>query len=43
MTGMEEKGNACRIFVGKPAGKGPLNGHTLGWKDSIKKYPKLVG
>ena len=40
MTRMEEKGNACRIFVGKTDGKGPLNRHRRGRKDDIKMDPK---
>ena len=40
MKRIEEQGNACRIFVGKPDGKGQLNGYRRGWKDIIKKYAK---
>jgi hypothetical protein len=31
-----EKGNACRILVGKPKGKTPLGRLRLRWEDNIK-------
>jgi hypothetical protein len=33
---MEGKGNACRIFVGKPEGKRPLERTRRRWVDNIK-------
>jgi hypothetical protein len=31
-----EKGNACRILVGKPGGKRPLGRQRRRWVDNIK-------
>jgi hypothetical protein len=33
---MGEKGNECRIFVGKPEGKRPLGRPRRRWENSIK-------
>jgi hypothetical protein len=33
---MGEKGNACRILVGKPEGKKPLGRRRRRWVDNIK-------
>jgi hypothetical protein len=32
---MEEKRNTCKIFVGKPEGKRPLERPRRRWKDNI--------
>jgi hypothetical protein len=33
---MEEKRNACRLFVGKPEGKSPLGRPRRRWVDNIR-------
>jgi hypothetical protein len=33
---MGEKRNACRIFMGKPAGKRLLKRHRRRWEDNIR-------
>jgi hypothetical protein len=39
---MEEKRNACRIFVGKPEGKRPLGRQRRRWVDNIKIYLREI-
>jgi hypothetical protein len=38
-----EKGNACRVLVGKPEGKRPLGRTRRRWEDNIKIDFREVG
>jgi hypothetical protein len=38
-----EKRNACRILVGKPEGKRPLERQRHRWVDNIKTYDREIG
>jgi hypothetical protein len=40
---MGEKGNVCKIFVGKPEGKRPLGRSRCRWEDNIKMYLRERG
>jgi hypothetical protein len=40
---MEEKGNACRLLVGKPEGKRSLGRPRHGWVNSIKIDLREIG
>jgi hypothetical protein len=40
---MGEKRNACRILVGKPAGKIPLGRRRRRWVDNIKMFLERMG
>jgi hypothetical protein len=40
---MEAKRNACRTFVGKPEGEGPLGTTRRRWVDIIKTDLRKIG
>jgi hypothetical protein len=40
---MGEKGNACRIFVGKPEGKRPLGKPRRSWVDNTEMDLRGIG
>jgi hypothetical protein len=40
---MKDKGNACRILVGKPEGKRPLGRPRNRWLDNIKMDLREIG
>jgi hypothetical protein len=40
---MGEKGNACKILVGKPEGKKPMGKPRHGWVDNIKMDLRDIG
>jgi hypothetical protein len=40
---MVEKRNVCRILVGKPEGKRPLERHRRRWEDNIKTDLRETG
>jgi hypothetical protein len=40
---MGEKGNICRMLLGKKKGKGPLRGSRRGWVDNIKMNLRETG
>jgi hypothetical protein len=40
---MVEMGNAYKIVVGNPEGKGPLGRHRRGWEDGIKMDLQVIG